>query len=627
MAVSKMEKMTIIAAAEKEAAILQAIQGLQIVEVKRIFHSPEEEQALKSQYSFLQAEQSTEQLRKYETMLQQLQELLLFLTRSSGKGLKIKRKVYTLEELEQTFDEETLQSYLTELKNIQESLKQIQTDRQGLEAEEELLGRWQYLDVLPHKQQLKSSYVVHGSINLANKASFLSALSQWPTVYFEEIYQSMHHSYFTLVYLKEHQQSVTELLNQYSFEPLQYRYDVPPKEAYQQVKERYEILQREQARQHLLNASSFFILQTWTPVEEKAEILTAIEEKVPKDEIALTFENPTKAEIETDIPVKLANNKLVQPFEMLTEMYSLPKYEEVDPTPAMMPFYLVFFGMMVADIGYGLLMLLLSIIALKAFVLPRGMKRFADFFLILSFPTIIWGFIYGSFFGAALPPTMFGIKSPFPILSTTEDVNTILILSVIFGFIQLVVGLMINGIQLSKQKRYLDSINESYAWLGILFGLALLVVGKLVVKNEGLFTAGAILASLSAIAIIVIPMIQSKAKLKGLAKGLYGLYGVTGYVGDLVSYTRLMALGIAGGSIASAFNMLVEFMPPVARFSVGILLLIVLHALNIFLSLLGAYVHGARLQYVEFFGKFYTGGGRAFNPLKTKEKYVNVEKK
>ena len=106
------------------------------------------------------------------------------------------------------------------------------------------------------------------------------------------------------------------------------------------------------------------------------------------------------------------------------------------------------------------------------------MKRFADFFLILSFPTIIWGFIYGSFFGATLPPTMFGIKSPFPILSTTEDVNTILILSVIFGFIQLVVGLMINGIQLSKQKRYLDSINESYAWLGILFGLALLVVGK-----------------------------------------------------------------------------------------------------------------------------------------------------
>ena len=289
-------------------------------------------------------------------------------------------------------------------------------------------------------------------------------MSQWPTVYFEEIYQSMHHSYFTLVYLKEHQQSVTELLNQYSFEPLQYRYDVPPKEAYQQVKERYEILQkeekalkqqlasyhdfyetfclaeevllaviqREQARQHLLNASSFFILQTWIPVEEKAEILTAIEEKVPKDEIALTFENPTKAEIETDIPVKLANNKLVQPFEMLTEMYSLPKYEEVDPTPAMMPFYLVFWY---DGSGYWLWLTDATLVyyCFESICFTERHETFCRLFLILSFPTIIWGFIYGSFFGAALPPIMFGIKSPFPILSTTEDVNTILILSVILG--------------------------------------------------------------------------------------------------------------------------------------------------------------------------------------------------
>ena len=102
---------------------------------------------------------------------------------------------------------------------------------------------------------------------------------------------------------------------------------------------------------------------------------------------------------------------------------------------------------------------------------------------------------------------------------------------------------------------------------------------------------------------------------------------MTGYIGDLVSYTRLMALGISGGSIGAAFNMLVAFMPPAARFSVGILLIIALHALNMFLTLLSAYVHGARLQYVEFFGKFYTGGGRAFDPLKTAEKYVNINHK
>lgn len=208
-----------------------------------------------------------------------------------------------------------------------------------------------------------------------------------------------------------------------------------------------------------------------------------MKKKFLRTEIALTFENPTKAEIETDIPVKLANNKLVQPFEMLTEMYSLPKYEEVDPTPAMMPFYLVFWY---DGSGYWLWLTDATLVyyCFESICFTERHETFCRLFLILSFPTIIWGFIYGSFFGAALPPIMFGIKSPFPILSTTEDVNTILILSVIFGFIQLVVGLMINGIQLSKQKRYLDSINESYAWLGILFGLALLVVGKLVVKMK-----------------------------------------------------------------------------------------------------------------------------------------------
>ncbi len=105
--------------------------------------------------------------------------------------------------------------------------------------------------------------------------------------------------------------------------------------------------------------------------------------------------------------------------------------------------------------------------------------------------------------------------------------------------------------------------------------------------------------------------------------GVYDLYGVTSYIGDFVSYSRLMALGISGGSIAAAFNMLIGYMPPVARFSAGVVLIIVLQGLNIFLSLLSAYVHAARLQYVEFFGKFYEGGGQAFTPLKPEEKYMN----
>ena len=312
----------------------------------------------------------------------------------------------------------------------------------------------------------------------------------------------------------------------------------------------------------------------------------------------------------------LKNNKLVKPFESLTEMYSLPKYGELDPTPLLTPFYMVFFGMMVADLGYGLLMLVGTFVLSKKKTLRRSARNFINLFKILSVPVMMWGLIYGSFFGLSLP---------FHVLSATEDMNSILILSVCFGMIQLLVGLLINGIQLVKKKDYLKSVSESFAWQGILIGAVLLVLGNIVLQNEGLKNAGLILFVISGVLIILIPMITSKSKGKGLVQGMYSFYGITGYIGDLVSYTRLMALGISGGSIAGAFNMLVGFMPPVARFTVGVALIIVLHALNIFLSLLSAYVHGARLQYVEYFGKFFQGGGRKFSPFKPKEKHIDFK--
>lgn len=662
MAVNKMEKMTIIAASEKEEEILQAIQGLQTIEVKDFFHSNVDSSYIEKHFASTLLKEDPTQQKHFEAMLSEIQEALTFIERFSEKSSKkkrIKRQVLTLGSLEKKFDEPKISKYLREIAFLKNELTRLASTRKELVTKEKWLARWQYLDVVPKKNVLESSNLLLGSINAANQSLFLADLANVNSVYVEEIYHSQNHIYYSLLYLKNQTAEVAEVIAKYSFNEFNYPYDRLPKEAYQQNKEKlaalveeekqlkvklssyyayleelylaeemtYAFIHREAAKKHLLNTSYFFIMQGWIPVDEKNELLTVLQENRPKDELYIVFDLPTDDEIQLDIPVKLKNNSVVAPFEMLTEMYSLPKYDEIDPTPIMTPFYMVFFGMMVADIGYGLIMLVGALLALKLMVLRRGMKRFADFFLILSFPTIIWGFIYGSFFGAALPKVLFGIQLPFPILSTTEDVNTILILSVVFGFIQLLTGLMVNGIELTKRKRYLESISESFAWQGLLIGLVIAVLGMLIFSNDGFATVGIVVAAISALSIIVVPIIQSKSKVKGLAKGLYGLYGLTGYIGDLVSYTRLMALGISGGSIAAAFNMLVEFMPPAARFTVGIVLIIALHALNLFLSLLSAYVHGARLQYVEFFGKFYTGGGRAFNPLKAEEKYMNIEKK
>lgn len=657
MAVNKMEKMTIIAAAEQEELILQAIQGLQTIEIKDFFHSNVDSSYIKNHFASTLLESDEGQKKQFQTMLTEIQEALTFIERfaeNPSKKKPIKRQVCTLQSLEEGFNEEKISRYLKEINALKNSLTVLENTRKELLAKEKWLARWQYLDVIPQKNPMEHAELLLGSVNSANQSLFLADLKKFDSTYIEEIYHSEHHVYYSLVYLKSQSAELAEVTAKYSFNEFIYPYDILPKEAYQQnkeelaklVKEEKELkvklssyrdhleelylaeemtfayIHREEAKKHLLNTSYFFILQGWIPIDEKQSLQAVLS----KNEVFIAFDQPTDKEIQLDIPVKLKNNSVVAPFEMLTEMYSLPKYDEIDPTPIMTPFYMVFFGMMVADIGYGLLMLLGALLTLELMVLPRGMKRFAKFFLILSFPTIIWGFIYGSFFGAALPKVLFGIQLPFPILSTTEDVNTILILSVVFGFIQLLTGLMVNGIELTKRKRYLDSISESFAWQGLLVGILIIVLGMLLFSNDGLVTTGIVVSVISALSIVIVPIIQTKSKVKGLAKGLYGLYGLTSYIGDLVSYTRLMALGISGGSIAAAFNMLVAFMPPAARFTVGIVLIIALHALNLFLSLLSAYVHGARLQYVEFFGKFYTGGGRAFKPLKTEEKYMNIEK-
>jgi V/A-type H+-transporting ATPase subunit I len=660
MAVNKMEKLTIIAAAEQEERILQTIQGLQAIELKDFFHSNVDSSYIKERFAQTLQPLDESKQRHYQTMMADIQEAVIFIERFSDTKTKqksYKRKISTLTSLEASFNETQIHHYLTEIRVLKEKLQAIQATRKTLQEQEAWLTRWQYLDVIPKQQELATCNILLGSINAANQMRFLETLQSLKMVYIEEVFHSQNHVYYSLIYPKSQQQAVTDYLAQVSFHVFEYPFDCLPKEAYQRkqqeltvlvAKEKalkaelakfrhhmddfylaeemcYAYIHREAAKKQLLNTNSFFVMQGWIPVDEKADLINAFKKVLPKDDIYMVFEQPTKGEIEQDVPVKLKNNALVAPFEMLTEMYSLPKYDEIDPTPIMTPFYMVFFGMMVADIGYGLLMLIGALVA-RRLVLARTMKRFADFFLMLAFPTIIWGLIYGSFFGAALPKQVGGLTLPFPILSTTEDVNTILLLSVAFGFIQLLTGLMVNGIELTKRKRYLESISESFAWQGLLVGLLIAVFGMVLFDNRGFMLIGSGVAVVSAVSIVIVPVIRSKSKVKGLAKGLYGLYGITGYIGDLVSYTRLMALGISGGSIAAAFNMLVAFMPPAARFTVGLLLIVALHALNLFLSLLSAYVHGARLQYVEFFGKFYSGGGRAFKPLKAEEKYVNIEK-
>lgn len=650
MAVSKMSKLTLIAQQGYSERILSAIQGFQGVEIRNLFEQTVSNDWVTEYFDEVDPLSSQDVLGRIDYQLEQIAHAIQFVEHhgsSREKGLHLKRQQATLRKLEEDFDEPSLSAELESIQDLEQRFSDVSAKQQDLYDRESLLQKWQVLDFLPREYSLHSTKCFLGTAD----ASIWNLLEQQVKdrqIHYEIIYSDERIVNFVLLYLRAEQPEVQELVRQFSVSVFTYNEPQLPKaeltiiqrEIIELVEEQKKLARligqkknviksletaeevllarknRWMIHDRFIKDDKLFLLQGWLETESFNAFEDFVGNLIGKENLYLEIEEPTDIEINEEIPTKLKNHVLVKPFEMLTEMYSLPKYHEVDPTPWFMPFYFVFFGMMVADAGYGALMLIATTVALRT-ILPRGTERFMRFFQILAIPTIMWGLIYNSFFGFSLGYT--------PILSTSEDVISILILSIIFGVIQIFIGLGLAAKENIKAKNYIGAVSDGFAWQGIMIGAIVGGLGKMLLNSQSLFFIGVILAVLSAVLIIVTPMFQSKSKIKGLAKGAYNLYGITSYIGDLVSYTRLMALGISGGSIAAAFNMLVGYMPPIARFSVGIILMLALHGLNIFLSLLSAYVHGARLQYVEFFGKFYEGGGRAFRPLKTEEKYVNIE--
>ena len=374
------------------------------------------------------------------------------------------------------------------------------------------------------------------------------------------------------------------------------------------------IVLRYKASNNFLRTTNTVTIQGWCEVE-KDEELEKICKSVLADDYYLSFEEVKEDEIE-EVPVKLKNGLLNRTFESVTEMYSLPKYNEVDPTPLLVPFYLIFFGMMVADVGYGLVMFIAAFCAMKFLKLNKKNEDFARFFLFLSIPTTIIGLIYGSFFGDA-------VKIP-GLINPTEDVNTLLVASIVFGVIQIFFGLCIKAYSLIKAGKPKDAFYDVGSWLITLTSIGVLS-GCIMLDWPSIVKYIAIAAMIFGMIVIVLTGGRAE-KTKGaqIGQGLYSLYGITSYIGDLVSYTRLMALGLSGGCIAGALNLLMKSLTGPAIILLPVLF-VAAHVFNLLLGLLGAYVHTARLQYVEYFSKFYEGGGKAFTPFKASEKYMNLK--
>ena len=345
-----------------------------------------------------------------------------------------------------------------------------------------------------------------------------------------------------------------------------------------------------------------------------------------------------------DTPVKLKNNKFAEPTEGVLASYSYPDRREADPVSVMAIFYYIFFGLMFSDAGYGLVMALACGIILKKFRnMERGLRRSVKMFFWCGVSTMIWGLLFGSFFGdavAVISRTFFGAEPP-PIPGLVEpiwfnpvtDPMQMLMFSFLLGIIHLFAGLAIMAYNDIRHKDYLAVLYDVISWYLLVGGAILALLSMPMMGNIAGFllppvcgTVGGIMAAIGAVIILFFSGRESKNPIKRFLKGVYGLYGATGYLSDILSYSRLLALGLATGVIAQVFNQIGSMMGSgVLGAILFTIIFIIGHGLNIGINALGAYVHTNRLQFVEFFGKFYKGGGREFKPFKINSKHYTVK--
>ena len=356
-------------------------------------------------------------------------------------------------------------------------------------------------------------------------------------------------------------------------------------------------------------------------------------------DVYIDIEEPGEDE---DVPVLLTNGTLSEPIETVVESYSLPGRNEIDPSKITSIFYYIFFGMMLSDAGYGILLSLsTAYVLLKVKNIKPGMKKMMKLFFYGGISTIFWGLAFGSFFGNAvnvIATTFFNrpdIKLRPLWFEPMSEPMRFLVFAFGCGIVHLFTGLGIKFYQCVKQGDMMGAFCDSVLWFmfaggGIVYLLTMpMVTNMLGLKlslGSTVATVAAVVTIAGCIGVVLTGGRESRNWFKRILKGAYAAYGITGYLSDILSYSRLLALGLATGVIAQVFNQMGSMLGAtwygalifIAIFLIG-------HILNIGINVLGAYVHTNRLQFVEFFGKFYDGGGKRFEPFTEKTKYFKVK--
>lgn len=650
MAIVKMKGLRLLAMRSDREALLELLQGMGCVEIDEPDQDPQTWQGLLSQLGNQTLSRPDGQaLSQAREDLQAAQRALAVLKRhgDKGRGLLAPRPRLTRQQL---FDgEEQGKQAVQQVLEADRQLAALEAQHSKLLTQRAALAPWLELNIPLDTASTQEMVVQFGTVTAGVEleqvqravegASELAQLTQASvdrdvrycllvchTSAQEEVLQALRDFGWSRMNLsgwtgtaKENDQRIAQELEQNEQESAQAEQQLAQltslAEPIRQAADRASVrINREEGRSRLLDTEKTFLLEGWVPAEKWPEL----ESQLKNYPCAWELRDPTEEEY-PKVPVKLKNNWFTRPLSMVTEMYSLPAYNGLDPNPLMAPFFILFYGIMMADMGYGLLMMIASVVVLKKSRPRAGMHNFFALLGLCGVSTFIMGAVTGGFFGDFIPQLLKLInpESTFvwfwPTLFTPlEDTMMILVGAMALGFVQILVGMAISFVKKLRRGQVMDAIWEEVTWWVVFAGLALAILG---VTNLVIILGG--------VMVVAGPILTEKGfgKITGIFGSLYN--HVTGYFGDILSYSRLMALMLAGSVIAQVFNTLGAIPGNVVIF---IIISMLGNALNFALNLLGCYVHDLRLQCLEYFNKFYEDGGKPFRPMKLDTNYYDVVK-
>ena len=636
MAIVKMKKFKLFALEKDRKSLLKELQKFSYVHFVK---TKEDDESLKEIELNQDMTIIKEKSQKVKWMLNYFSKLFPKETKKEIDESSIKETLFVL--LEQQASKYDFSNDYENLANISREIDSNKEEIANLETYRKELSKWLNIkESLGNLKAFKTAKFFLGTVAKKNFEPLKDKLRNFEHTYIEEISDESSQINIMLLTSNTEEKELKNELKTYSFTETNFDFDTSFTDEYEKTKNREEELKKANEKlkekvEKLLKLIPKLLIQkeyldnalmreTVVSNFKATDTVNVIEGYIPLDMEEefkkIVNKNSNKSnyleitEVDKDdeeVPILLKNSGITGLFASITQMYALPKYNEIDPTAILSIFYWIFFGMMVADFAYGLILFILSGLALMIGKFDENKRKFLKFFFALSFSTMIWGLLYGSAFGDL-------IKLPTQVLDSSKDFMSIFILSIIFGAIHLVIALGIKAYILIKNGHFMDVIYDVFLWYLTLTSLIiLLLAGRFGLSEftKNIFIACAVIGMLG---IVVFGARDAKTLVGRIGGGLYSLYGITSYIGDFVSYLRLMALGLAGGFIASAINIIVKML--VSKGILGIILGIVVFTLgqsfNIFLSFLSSYVHTSRLTYVEFFSKFYEGGGKAFKKFR-----------